>query len=375
MKRSTTDRRLNGFTLVELLVVIAIIGVLVALLLPAIQAAREAARRSQCLNNLKQLGLAHLNYEATNGGFVPMAKFWYNEASSDAANSLGPGYVDFYGDNPEPPGGWYDDHGWYIPLMPYIEQANLENAGDPDQPLSAGVNEFVRKAFMSVHECPSDIGLQQNEWDIPTWARVRSNYVVNAGNTVYGQHDYPELCPGGTSSGGQSICFFGGAPFGPVDVTSLAKISDGTSNTLMMSEVVVLPSSPDWGGPYSDAQTALGGQIFTGWETPNANVPDALCRQDEWWENVEASFRQQGLANPDPPVGVRASTLEGKVYRLGITDSNGHKQQYITARSQHAGGVNASKCDGSVDFIQEDIAPAVWQALTTAWASDIVADN
>jgi len=124
----TSQRRFQGsaFTLVELLVVIAIIGVLVGLLLPAIQAAREAARRSQCNNNLKQLSLAHLNYESTKGGFVHMAKFWYNNRAG-APLDLGPGFKDAH-----PTGvNWVDDHGWYIPIMPYIEQANINSLGDP----------------------------------------------------------------------------------------------------------------------------------------------------------------------------------------------------------------------------------------------------
>ena len=362
--------RHKGFTLVELLVVIAIIGVLVALLLPAIQAAREAARRSQCINNLKQLSLAHLNFESSRKGFVPMAKFWYNRQATAPAN-MGPGYLDFY--PPTPPGGWYDDHGWYIPLMPYIEQSTIQNVGDADAPLSAAINEQVRKTYVNIHGCPSDIGLQRNEWNINIWARVRSNYVVNAGNTLYGQHDFPAACPGGDSTA--RLCFFGGAPFGPGVVTKVSRISDGLANTLMMSEVKVLPESELWGGPYSDAQTALGGQIFTGWQTPNSGGPDALCRRDQWINNVIDGFRAQGIPVPNSEITVRASTVEGVLAPIGTFESNGHKQQYITVRSQHVGGINASKCDGAVAFYTDEVSPAVWQALSSASAGDISSEQ
>lgn len=361
-------RRRGGFTLVELLVVIAIIGVLVALLLPAIQAAREAARRSQCVNNLKQLGLAHLNYESANGGFVYMAKFWYNTAAG-APESLGPGYHDAY---TSPPGGWWDDHGWYIALMPYIEQAQLANLGDPDAPISGAVNEPVRKAFIDTHACPSDIGLQRNEWDINIWARVRTNYVVNAGNTLYGQLDMNMPCPGLTAP---RICFFGGAPFGPVKTTSTARISDGTSVTLMMSEGKVLPGTDTWGGPYSDAQTALGGQVFTGWHTPNSNLPDALCRRGGWINNVRDGFIEQNIPLPDSEVNLRATTVEGVPAPIGTYDDPlGHRRQHLAARSHHPGGVNASRCDGSVSFYQDDVSPLVWQALTSASAGDLLVE-
>src|SRR5688572_26962792 len=126
----------RGFTLIELLVVIAIIAILIALLLPAVQAAREAARRSQCLNNLKQLGLAMLNYEGAQGGLPPMAKFWCNENPPNNDPDCPEGYEATSG-----PGGWYDDHGWYIPLMPFIEQTGLKNLGNAKLSLSHATNE------------------------------------------------------------------------------------------------------------------------------------------------------------------------------------------------------------------------------------------
>jgi prepilin-type N-terminal cleavage/methylation domain-containing protein/prepilin-type processing-associated H-X9-DG protein len=356
-----------GFTLVELLVVIAIIGVLVALLLPAIQAAREAARRSQCLNNLKQLGLAHLNYESTFKGFIPMSKFW-NNADYQAAY------------NPDGPGAWYDDHGWYIPLMPYIEQAGLKNMVDPNRSFSDAFHLNARKAMIPMFACPSDIGLQTNEWaggpNPATWARVRTNYVVNAGNTVYGQHDLKPT---------DGLVFFGGAPFAPAKTTPLGKITDGTANTLLMSEILVLPSTDGWGGPYSDTQTALGGQVFTGWQTPNSGAADALARSGEWLNSeVQQAFLSAGLPLPlsatvtdsgGVPVGGGrgggAPTVEGTSDPNTILDSNGIKQQRITARSRHPGGVNASRCDGSVAFYNDDVDLAVWRALTSAWASDV----
>jgi prepilin-type processing-associated H-X9-DG protein len=346
------------------LVVIAIIGVLVALLLPAVQAAREAARRSQCLNNLKQLGLAMLNYESAKGGLPHMAKWWCNEE-----NPPKPDCPEGYEVATGPVGsGWYDDHGWYIPVMPYIEQAGVVTVVDPKKSFSHMSNEAGRRAMIPTHACPSDLGLQKNEWTIATWARVRSNYVVNAGNTVYGQHSLG-ACPGTYPA-----CIeFGGAPFVPREENELAKITDGTANTMMMSEVLVLPESEGWGGPYSDAQTALGGQVFTSYRTPNAQGPenvDGLTRQGEWWGNVRDGWIQQGI-----PVTV--SGVPGQPYpppRLPpeFVDALRHKQQHIAARSRHNGGVNAARCDASVDFISESIDPYVWNCLCTAAADDIV---
>lgn len=356
-----------GFTLVELLVVIAIIGVLVALLLPAIQAAREAARRSQCLNNLKQLSLAMMNYESAKKGLPPMAKYWCNQTVNPGQLPCLAGYPKYLGNNVAP-GAWYDDHGWYIPLMPYIEQSQVKSLGNPALPLSNAANEQVRKAFISSHACPSDIGLQRNEWAVPMWARVRTNYIVNAGNTVYGQHNV------GTCPGTYPTCIeFGGAPFVPAKEGKLSAITDGTSNTLMMSEGLVLPETSTWGGPYSDAQTALGGQTFTGYHTPNSTGPlgaDGLARQGEWWacsncQSVRDSWQSAQLplaagGAPPQPVATPAGPTEA------TQDSNGHKQQYISARSRHVGGVNAAQCDGSLTFYSDSVDPYVWNSLASA---------
>ncbi len=280
--------------------------------------------------------------------------------------SWGPGYYDAYPAGA--PGGWWDDHGWYIPLMPYIEQAQVTSVGNPKAPLSSAANEQVRKSFVNLHACPSDIGLQRNEWEVNLWARVRTNYLVNAGNTLYGQFDFTKPCPGTTTP---RLCWFGGAPFGPVNVTKLSRITDGTSNTLMMSEGLVLPETAGWGGPYSDSQTALGGQTFTGWQTPNSDLPDAICRLGAWINNVRDGFIAQGIPVPISEVTLQAYTVQGQVSPLAdYDDPLGHRRQYFTARSHHTGGVNASKCDGSVSFVRDEVSPAVWQALTTAWADD-----
>ncbi|TWT92900.1 putative major pilin subunit [Botrimarina colliarenosi] len=359
--------RNRGFTLVELLVVIAIIGILVALLLPAVQAAREAARRTQCVNQLRQLGVAMLNFESTFGGLPPMAKSWTNAE----LNALyeGTGYA--------APGGWYDDHGWYIPLMPYIEEASLTDLGNAKAPLSHPVNLNVRKAYVGLHACPSDIGLQRNEWDRPEWARVRSSYVVNAGNTVYGQHNV------GTCPGVFPTCreFFGG-PFVARKLGRLATIIDGTSNTLMMGEVLVLPETLGWGGPYSDAQTALGGQVFTGYNTPNTSERDGIVPSYNWFSNPEVQSAwvmaqlpgSEGAAPGLPPVGpARPPAIPSSRGGGGnippdasVDNRDGTKQQHIAVRSRHPGGVNASRCDGSVAFYTDDTDPLVWNALTSA---------
>jgi prepilin-type N-terminal cleavage/methylation domain-containing protein len=351
----------RGFTLVELLVVIAIIGVLVALLLPAIQAAREAARRTQCVNNLRQLSLAMLNYESAKKGLPPFAKFWWNLADAPGGYTGGPG-------------GWYDDHGWYVPLMPYIEQTQLTQIGNPKVSLSAPVNRAVRTAMIPMHACPSDIGLQRNEWGNDNWARVRTNYVVNAGNTTYGGRGINAALPGTTAP---TAVRFLGAPFKGLKLTELGEILDGTANTLMMSEIWVLPETAGWGGPYSDAQTALGGQIFTGWYTPNAGVGECLGRLFWVSAETEAAFREAGLFWPPRQAGASCPGANMPVpnapspeFILGNTD--GTKDQVIIARSRHVGGVNASRCDASVKFYNDSVDPFAWNAVTSAAGDETV---
>jgi hypothetical protein len=203
-----------------------------------------------------------------------------------------------------------------------------------------------------------------NEWDVSpgAWARTRTNYVVNAGNTTYGQHNVGN-CP---LQPFPQCREFGGAPFIPRKPNRLAKITDGTSNTLMMSEALVLPTTPGWGGPYSDGQTALGGQVFTGFNLPNTRECDALARQGEWWTpspTVQAAWLEQDLPPPCQPVTVPARPappLDATV------DSNGHKQQHIAVRSKHPGGVNASRCDGSIDFFTDDVDLRVWDEMCSS---------
>jgi prepilin-type N-terminal cleavage/methylation domain-containing protein len=330
-------RQVAAFTLVELLVVIAIIGVLVALLLPAVQSAREAARRSQCINNLRQLALAMLNYESGKGGLPPMAIVWtgieYRERYAPAT----------------PPGSWYDDHGWYTSVAPFIEQANYNNLLDLNVSLSDAKNEAARKVLMGTYACPSDIGLQRNQWSSPQWARVRGNYVVNAGNTCYGQYAIGEFK-------------FLGAPFKPRVDTRLGQLTDGTSNVLMMSEIKVLRETDEisWMGPMSDFQTALGGQTFTGWNPPNTGQ-DLVARllpapEDLAANNIPEPCRVPcGLSYVLPSDKLAAYELRGET-----------KQQAMVARSHHPGGVNASRCDGSIAFASDDTDEFVWRALTSA---------
>lgn len=352
----------RGFTLVELLVVIAIIGVLVALLLPAIQAAREAARRSQCTNNIRQLSLAMLNYESAKKGLPHLTKYSCNQTDLANPGACPGGYPKYLGDAVAP-GSWWDDHGWYVALMPYIEQNVVTNTGNPKLPLSNPINRPARTAFIPIHACPSDIGIQRNEWGSANWARVRTNYVANAGNTVYGQLDLGAACPGAPAT--PAKCVFAGAPFNFKRNTPMAWITDGTANTLMMAEIKVVPEFDYlnfWGGPLSDTTTALGGQSFTGWVTPNSGAPDTIARA---WVPDEIYLQNRIPIPTHAPGAIRilpGAPADPTLYQVQVS------------RSQHIGGTNASRCDGSVKFYNDSIDPYVWFALSSAAGDETFSD-
>jgi len=218
-------RRLRGFTLVELLVVIAIIGILVALLLPAVQAAREAARRSSCTNNLKQLALSVHNYHDTFRVFPP--GFLWNSAISDV-------------------GERQRTYGWGVMVLPQIEQGSLYDRLDT-------ANRSMRQIFVDANErpllqvpldvfrCPSDTGsvytgggpgtTSTNDHNVGNgWPVARANYLG-----VYGYNGDPISIAGNTTIG-----IWGDSPgdglFYRNSTTRFSDITDGTSSTLMLGE-------------------------------------------------------------------------------------------------------------------------------------------
>lgn len=313
-----------GFTLVELLVVITIIGILISLLLPAVQAAREAARRMQCSNNLKQLSLAMHNYHTTKGSLPFGALLSINTTDSSR-------------------GGPYNhDHGWYTQMGPYIEQQawydtiNFNKVFD-DEGGTGGAygNQAARFYRMAIFGCPSDTPNCTHPGH--DWNSIKANYAVNFGNTNYGQQT-------------QNNIKFKGAPFTAGRSIDFASISDGLSNTLLMAEIITtigVTNASDmyggWSGPMSQTMASEGGQAFMGWLTPNSTSCDLAWGKCPLPENLN---------------GVSCCTVVGEYGDLPL--------QSFAARSQHPGGVNAALCDGSVHFFSNSIVWDVWQALSSS---------
>ncbi len=222
--------RTKGFTLVELLVVIAIIGILIALLLPAVQAAREAARRNQCANNLKQIGLALHNYHDINGTFPPGAVFY-------GGTDFGTGPVNNRGS-------------MHVRLLPFMEQQQLYQyydfrMGTDNQRLPAALpdgNTLLRSAVVPSFQCPSD-ATNRKLGSVPDQVQV-SNYYPSMGPTA-GISDNPSCsCPEYPMWQSYSSASTNpDNPAGPFTrrgwnfVCRMADVTDGTSNTLFVGEV------------------------------------------------------------------------------------------------------------------------------------------
>ncbi len=298
----------RGFTLVELLVVIAIIGILIALLLPAVQAAREAARRTQCINNLKQMALACHNYHDQNKCLPPGAQ--WDPKTSDVTTS----------DNFRP--------NWIVLVLPFVEQQATYNAFDMTKYLSHQNNMLARSTNIPAFFCPTDASQQRVKYqptaasEGPNWAR--NNYACNGTLAYFDQLSTTTLNDpnlGGVMSSNHAL--------------RLGDINDGTSNTMMLAEVRVGLSPPDRRGTW-----AMG-------------VPGA---------SLLMMHGLGGDANGPNPCGVESDDIEGcsgldqPTLAAECMTCWPSSQSYQAApRSRHPGGVMAATGDASVHFISDNI--------------------
>ncbi|MFO7905621.1 MAG: DUF1559 domain-containing protein [Planctomycetota bacterium] len=307
-------QRKSGFTLVELLVVIAIIGILVALLLPAVQAAREAARRMQCTNNLKQYGLAIHNYADTYGEALPFGSTYP---------------VTWVAGAPTPV---MQRHAFIPRLWPFLEQQALADRYDFVQPFYVGENLTSVASPIDIYYCPSD--RPRAMWKTDPYTRCRGNYVCNFGNDYYWYPDEGTRAPFRRPE-------WRGAPFMFLFNIRLTEIEDGLSNTLAMSEIIM--ANTDAGNDArGDVFNDDGGRAtFMTMTTPNSTEPDHV-------------HLNCGYPNDHPAPCIAVSHLN-----------------YQAARSKHPGGVNACFCDGSVHFISETVDLEAWISAGSSRGKDI----
>jgi prepilin-type N-terminal cleavage/methylation domain-containing protein/prepilin-type processing-associated H-X9-DG protein len=320
-----------AFTLVELLVVIAIIGVLIAILLPAIQAAREASRRMACSNNLRQHALALHNYADANDTLYPYGQTYrYNSPSWWATNGL---------PTPSTSNGTVR-HTWLPPLWAFVEQSSLAAAYDYSGNFYDSTNNTSTRngpcnATLEFYSCPSDRigGILEAA---VTWAGcARGNYVVNFGNDR--GWNYATSQP---PSKPLILSWHGKAPFAPNIWYGLNSITDGLSNTMFWSELKQAPDSiADLRGIPLDTNCSF----YTTEAGPNTSTVDSCyCPNNK----------------PEMPSTSTTPVTDGRQVR-------------ISARSYHSGGVNTAFGDGGVRFVNNDIGLSVWQAIGSASGDEV----
>ncbi|MEO6810226.1 MAG: DUF1559 domain-containing protein [Isosphaeraceae bacterium] len=309
-------QRPRGFTLIELLVVIAIIGVLISLLLPAVQAAREAARRAQCLNNLKQIGIALHNYHDAVGAFPPgYCSNWKRDGSdpSTAEDDLGQGWA------------------WGSMILAHLEQPALFNAINFSLTMTFADNATAQLTRVNSYLCPSDT--TRPTVPVRNEDNTQTVYTVGTGNYV-GMYGLGEV---GNAPGGGNGLFFRNSRI------SFADITDGASQTFAIGERSHNLSFVTWTG------RAIGGWLYK-----TSTVEGGT---DSFHTAPEESFTM--VLGP-----------------VGLEDgprTPNHREAHVEDYwSRHSGGVNFLYGDGSVKFLKDGINPLVYRALATRAGGEVV---
>lgn len=328
--------RRRGFTLIELLVVIAIIAVLIALLLPAVQQAREAARRSQCKNNLKQIGLALHNYHDTFGK-LPPGGVYVNE--SQPTNSNG-GAITEWGPS------------WMVLILPQMEQTNLLQLYSPLYAISCPAatyqgNATLRSSKVPNYRCPSDnnIDIPYNDGVMPTVLWARASYAASA----------IQLSGGGafTQTPWNQQASFQRGMFGVSDAAKFGDVTDGLSNTVASWEIRAGCTSGDFRGVWASSRAVgvMSGGCGTGDCKGINDTRDGFGADD-------VLGCPGGNAN-DP------ATLSNMPCWNGGDGQHGPK-------STHTGGAHALMGDGSVQFMAQNMNLNTFNAISTVSGNETV---
>jgi prepilin-type N-terminal cleavage/methylation domain-containing protein len=344
MQKCFRSRR--GFTLVELLVVIAIIGILVGLLLPAVQAAREAARRMQCANNVKQVALALHNFESAFKTFPP-----YVQVNANSNGSV------------------------HYLILPYIEQSAVYNEGN-------GNSYLVRHRAVPAFACPNDIMLESGRFSGTATARGGAR----------------ALDPNLGAIGGATYCINGQVLQASLDrghptkgAGKMGTLSDGTSNTVLVAERMAMCTGPDFPTATSTPRLANGSITFSVWArggrhatlapwadtgpaapdfATNKPVDAAVNDGYSWWDSplFDAPYRNSGNTNAGP--GPRSDPNFRQNWDGGVVNPGGIQAgptaracDYRRLQAMHNGVMTAGLADGSVRTIAAGISALTFQRV------------
>ena len=333
--------RIRAFTLIELLVVIAIIAVLISLLLPAVQSAREAARRIQCTNNLKQLGLAAHNYHSSFDTF-PTATFTY-----------------------VPTGNTWGQH---ARLLGYVEQGSLYNTINFSFGVVAPESSTTLQTSIASFLCPSDFDRMSSSSNTnDAFGYARNNYRANGGN------DTGALNPKTSVENNNGV-------FVAYQAVSVARITDGTSNTALFAEALLgdgdsnTVSVPgDWFLITPPSASRL--DLYNTCKALNTTGLTGDTNQDSYsgrtW--VTGWYQATRYTHIIPPNGLSCVyNVNNAPTTIGAVNNGATA---TTPSSRHPGGVNAAFSDGSVRFIKSTIDAATWWALGSTNGGEVVSSD